>query len=128
VEDYTPEGQATFDEAKNQIINILSGPIAEPKYRTFLTGLRQDAFLQIKTGYVDAGAAPGKDTAWKDPAQLMPETTTKAQVANQRHFKKLFGVIPYGMTGVKDTAPSTPPATPVKQTPPAQNADGTPTR
>jgi hypothetical protein len=59
----------------------------------------------------------------------MPETTTKAQVANQRHFKKLLGVIPYGYTGEKDTAPAAPPTqTPVPQAPPAANADGTPNR
>jgi peptidyl-prolyl cis-trans isomerase SurA len=124
VEEYVPEGQATFDEAKGAINNILTRPIADPKLREFLTGLRQNAYLQIKPGYIDTGAAPGKDTAWKDPAQLMPETTTKAQVANQRHLKKLLGVIPYGMTGVKDTAPSTPATTPVKQAPPTHNADG----
>ena len=126
VEDYVPEGQASFDEAKNQINNILTKPIADPKLRDFLTTLRRNAFLQIKAGYTDTGAAPGKDTTWKDPAQLMPQTTTKAQVANQRHLKKLLGVIPYGMTGVKDTAPAATPVTPVKQAPPTNNSDGSP--
>lgn len=68
-------------------------------------------------GYTDTGAAPGKDTTWKDPAQLTPETTTKSQVANQRKMKKLLGVIPYGFVGEKDTAPATPAAAPVQQTP-----------
>jgi parvulin-like peptidyl-prolyl isomerase len=126
VEDHVPEGQASLDDVKGEIANVLSRPIAEPKMRTFLTSLRQDAFLQVKSGYVDTGAAPGKDTTWKDPAQLMPETTTKAQVANQRHLKKFMHVIPYGMTGKKDTAAAAPPSvTPVQQTP-AANPDGTP--
>ena len=30
-----------------------------------------------------AARRAGKDTAWVDPAQLKPETTTKAEVANQ---------------------------------------------
>ena len=126
VEEHIPEGQASFDEVKAEIGNILSRPIADPKLRAFLTTLRQNAFLQIKEGYVDSAAAPGKDTTWKDPAQLKPETTTKAAVANRRHMKKLLGVVPYGYTGVKDTAPAAPPtATPVPQTP-AAHADGTP--
>jgi len=58
-----------------------------------LTKLREQAFLEIRAGYVDSGAAPGKDTAWKDPAQLKPETTTKEEVA-ARHRKRLLGVIP----------------------------------
>jgi peptidyl-prolyl cis-trans isomerase SurA len=126
VEEHVPEGQASFDEVKGEIANILSRPIADPKLRAYLTNLRKNAFLQIKEGYVDSAAAPGKDTTWKDPAQLAPETTTKAAVANRRHMKKLLGVVPYGYTGVKDTAPAAPPtATPVSQTP-APNADGTP--
>ena len=126
VEEHIPEGQASFDEVKAEVANILSRPIADPKLRAYLTNLRVNAFLQIKDGYVDSAAAPGKDTTWKDPGALTPETTTKAAVANQRHMKKLLGVVPYGYTGVKDTAPAAPPtATPVRQTP-APNADGTP--
>lgn len=127
VEDHTPAGQATFDDVRNQISSILARPIADPKLRAFLTTLRQNAFLQIKDGYVDSGAAPGKDTAWKDPAKLLPQTTTKAQVANQRHLKKFLHVIPYGVTGEKDTAQAAPPTTtPVQQAPPTTNSDGSP--
>ncbi len=127
VEDHIPAGQASFDDVKNQINSILMRPIADPKLRTYLTTLRQNAFLQIKPGFIDSGAAPGKDTEWKDPAKLMPETTTKSAVANQRHMKKLLGVIPYGFTGQKDTAPAPPSAvTPVQQAPPTTNSDGTP--
>jgi peptidyl-prolyl cis-trans isomerase SurA len=43
----------------------LMEPRAYPKTREYLTQLRQNAFLQIKDGYVDSGAAPGKDTTWQ---------------------------------------------------------------
>jgi parvulin-like peptidyl-prolyl isomerase len=129
VEEHVPAGQASFDDVKGEINNILTRPIADPKLRDFLTGLRQNAFLQVKAGYIDTGAAPGKDTSWKDPAALLPETTTKAAVANQRHLKKILGVIPIGYTGEKDATPAPPPTTtPVQQTPPAANSDGTPNR
>ena len=59
-----------------------------PKVREYLTRLRQDAFLEIRAGYVDSGAAPGKDTAWKDPAQLKPETTTKEEVAARKRKRR----------------------------------------
>jgi len=127
VEDHVPAGQASFDDVKGQIANILTRPIADPKLRAYLTGLRQNAFLQIKAGYVDTGAAPGKDTSWKDPSKLMPETITKAAVANQRHLKKILGIIPYGYAGGKEATPAAPTAeTPVQQAPPTANADGTP--
>ena len=67
----------------------------EPKVREYLTRLREEAFLQIKDGYIDSGAAPGKDTRWQDVAQLKPQTTTKEEVASRiRNPKKLFGLIP----------------------------------
>ena len=51
--------------------------------RTYLTKLRSEAFLKSSTGYEDSGAAPGKNTAWEDPAQLKPETVTKEEVGRQ---------------------------------------------
>jgi parvulin-like peptidyl-prolyl isomerase len=126
VDEHTNGGQATFDEVQQEINARLSDPIVQPKLRAYLTTLRENAFLQIKPGYIDSGAAPGKDTAWKDPSQLKPQTTTKEAVANQRHLKKLFKVIPYGMTGTKDTdAPAPPETAPIPGTP-VKNADSSP--
>jgi hypothetical protein len=48
---------------------------------------------------VDSGAAPGKDTTWKDVAQLKPQTVTKEEVATHRKHKKLLWLIPLPWTG-----------------------------
>lgn len=127
VEERTVEGQAAFEEVQTDISNRLAEPKVQPKLRELLTGLRQTAFLQIKPGYVDSGAAPGKDTTWKDPAQLKPQTTTKEAVANQRRFKKFLKVVPYGRTGSKDYGDAAAPPTlaPVPQNP-VPNADSSP--
>ncbi len=93
LEEKHAEGLAPFEEVENEITEKLYVPRMQPKVREFLTTLREQAFLEIRAGYVDSGAAPGKDTAWKDPAQLKPETTTKEEVASRRR-KKLLGVIP----------------------------------
>jgi hypothetical protein len=85
----------------------------QPKVREFLTKLREVAFLEIRAGYVDSGAAPGKDTAWKDPAQLKPETTTKEEVAARRR-KKFLRIVPRKSGPVApavDAAPEKPAAT-----------------
>jgi parvulin-like peptidyl-prolyl isomerase len=124
VEERTAEGQASFDEVQNEIQGRLSEPKVQPKLRELLTQLRKNAFLQIKSGYLDSGAAPEKDTAWKDPAQLKPQTTTKEAVANQRRFKKFMKVVPYGRTGVKDTQGAAPPAVAPVPSTPVKNADG----
>jgi peptidyl-prolyl cis-trans isomerase SurA len=92
-------GQAAFEEVKNEIQDHMTQPKMEVKVRAFLTTLREDAFLEIKEGYVDSGASPGKDTRWKDVAQLKAQTTTKEEVAARRK-KHLLWVIPFGSAKV----------------------------
>jgi parvulin-like peptidyl-prolyl isomerase len=87
-------GQAPLSDVENEIMEKISMPQMQPKVRELLTKLREDAFLQIRAGYMDSGAAPGKDTAWQDPAQLKPETTTKEEVASHHHRKRLLWVVP----------------------------------
>jgi peptidyl-prolyl cis-trans isomerase SurA len=94
VEDKHRPGQATFEEVENEIMEKLYMPRFEPQVREYLTKLRQEAFLEIKAGYVDSGAAPGKDTKWTDPAQLKPETVTKEEVAAQTRRRRLLWVLP----------------------------------
>jgi len=98
-------GQATYEEVENEISERMAIPQLQPKVRTYLTKLREEAFLQIKPGYVDSGAAPGKDTAWKDVAQLKPQTVTKEEVAAHRPRKKLWFIpIPFTGGAVKPAA------------------------
>jgi peptidyl-prolyl cis-trans isomerase SurA len=107
LEERHEEGLAPFEEVANEITERLYMPRMQPKVREFLTKLREDAFLEIRAGYVDSGAAPGKDTAWKDPAQLKPETTTKEEVAARKR-KRLLGVIPRKSKPVKPAAETEP--------------------
>jgi len=92
VDDHQKAGLAGFEEVENQVTDRVLSPRMEPAVRAYLTKLRVEAFLEIKPGYVDSGAAPGKDTAWIDPAELKPETVTKEQVAAVKHHKKLLGL------------------------------------
>ena len=106
VDDHQKAGQAELNEVENEIMEKLYGPRMQPKVREYLTELRKQAFLEIKADYVDSGAAPGKDTTWIDPAQLKPETVTKAEVANQAKRKKLLWAIPIPGTKTKGTSTS----------------------
>jgi len=96
VEAHDEAGQASYEEMQERIHDILAGPKMQPKLREYLTQLRQEAYLQIKDGYVDSGAAPGKDTRWQEVATLKPPTTTKEEVAARvkPHKKVLFVPIP----------------------------------
>ncbi len=94
VDDHTKAGLASLADVKSDIENILYGPKMQPKVREYLTKLRTQAFLQIKPGFVDTGAAPGQNTAWQDPAQLKPETVTKAEVEQKTRHKRLLWLVP----------------------------------
>src|SRR5579884_1258999 len=106
VEEHQKAGQAELSEVENEIMDKLLSPRMGTSVREYLTKLREDAFLEIKSGYVDAGAAPGKSTAWQDPAQLKPETVSKAEVANKPKHKKLLWAVPIPGTQTKTTSSS----------------------
>lgn len=107
VDEHTKKGLAPLADVKVDIANQLYGPKMQPKVREYLTQLRGQAFLQIKPGYVDTHAAPGKDTKWQEVAQLKPETVTKAEVEQKTRHKRLFGLIPIPGTETTVTGKST---------------------
>jgi parvulin-like peptidyl-prolyl isomerase len=104
VEDYHQAGQAELEQVENEIMEKLYMPRFQPQMREYLTKLRMEAFLEIKEGYLDSGAAPGKNTAWTDPAQLKPETVSKEEVASRRRMKRALWVVP--IPGTKTSATS----------------------
>jgi len=125
IEERYEKGQATFEEVDNEINEKMMMPQMNAKVRVYLTKLRQDAFLEIKTGYVDSGAAPGKDTSWKDVAQLKPQTVTKQEVAERRRRKRLLWVVPVPGTGgskKSSTAPQSAAAPPAGGAPVSASA------
>ena len=102
VDEHQKAGQADFEEVESEINDKVFSPRMQPAVREYLTKLRQQAFLEIKPGYVDSGASAGKDTTWNDPAQLKPETITKEQVASQTRRKRLLWMVPIPGTETKN--------------------------
>lgn len=119
VEEHYTAGQASFDDVKDEIMEKLYTPRMQPELRKYLTKLREDAFIQIRGGYIDSGAAPGKDTTWKDPSTLKPETTTKEEVAAHTKKKKKVIGVPVPFTGKTTPEPAPASGTPAAATPPA---------
>ena len=106
VEEHPKAGLASFEEAENDIRGKLYQPRMQPEMRRYLTQLRAGAFLEIKPGFEDSGAAPGKNTAWVDPAEIKPETTTKEDVLSRTRRKRIFGVLPIPGTTAQQTGTS----------------------
>lgn len=92
VDEHPKAGLAPFEEVEGEIQQIMFQPLFDPAYRAYLTKLRENAFLEIKPGYTDTGAAPGKDTTWIDPAQLKPETIDKNALQNEKHKRHVLGI------------------------------------
>ena len=106
VEEHQKAGLAGLEEVMPEITNKLFNPRFNPELRRYLTQLRVTAFLEIKPGYEDSGAAPGKNTAWVDPAEIKPETITKEQVAARQRHRRLLGLMPIPGTSTQSTGTS----------------------
>jgi parvulin-like peptidyl-prolyl isomerase len=105
------EGLAEFEEVEGEIQNRLAGPMWNPAVRDYLSGLRRDAYIEIRPGYLDSGAVPGMDTSWSDPAKLAPVTTTKEELLNKKKKRRLLWLIPLPGGGDKSKeGATTPPA------------------
>ena len=107
VENHQKAGQASLDEAEPEIMDKLYQPRLQPALRDYMTKLRETAFLEIKKAYTDTGAAPGKDTAWMDAAQLKPETVSKAEASRKKRKKHLLGIPLPGTTSSGTSSSST---------------------
>ena len=94
VDEHHKSGLAEFEEVENEIAGYLQNEKMQPELRKYLTKLREDAFLEIREGFVDVSAAPNKSTKWTDPAQLKPETITKEEVASRIRHKRMLWAIP----------------------------------
>lgn len=105
VDDHQKEGQADLADVENEIRERLGATIMQPKVRTYLTELRSNSFLEIREGFTDTGAAPGKDTRWTDPALLKPDTISREEVMQARKKRFLF-VMPIPGSKVNDTRKS----------------------
>ncbi|HWY57962.1 MAG TPA: peptidylprolyl isomerase [Terriglobales bacterium] len=71
VTEHHDAGVPTLSEIEPRIQDALYMRKLQPALREYLTKLREDAFIDIKTGYVDSGASPNQtkpvETATKEP-------------------------------------------------------------
>jgi peptidyl-prolyl cis-trans isomerase SurA len=72
VTDHVVAGVAPLKEVEQQVQEAMYTEAMQPALRTYLTKLREDAYIDIRTGYVDSGASPKETkpvfTAYAPPA------------------------------------------------------------
>jgi peptidyl-prolyl cis-trans isomerase SurA len=85
VTDHQAAGVPTFKEAEGKISDAMYYERLQPALRTYLTKLREEAFIDIKQGYVDTGASPNQTKPIITASQ-----TEQADVAAAKKKKKKF--------------------------------------
>jgi peptidyl-prolyl cis-trans isomerase SurA len=50
------DGLAELEEVDEEIRNVLIGPRYQPAIREYLASLREDAYIEIRPGYIDSNA------------------------------------------------------------------------
>jgi peptidyl-prolyl cis-trans isomerase SurA len=72
VTDHVPAGVAPLKEVEQQVQEGMYAQAIQPALRAYLTKLREDAYIDIRAGYVDSGASPKETrpvfTAYAPPA------------------------------------------------------------
>ncbi len=79
VDQHIPGGAKPYKEVENQVEDAFYMSRMEPAIRSYLTKLREDAFIDIKPGYTDSGASPN-ETKPVYSAYIPPAPKKKAKV------------------------------------------------
>ncbi len=80
---HTPGGPRPYKEVQEDVEQAYYMSQMEPAIRAYLTKMREDAFIDIKAGYVDAGASPN-ETKPIYSAYVPPAPKKKAKVERTR--------------------------------------------
>ncbi len=80
---HTSGGPKPYKEVQQDVEEALYMSQMEPAIRAYLTKMREDAFIDIKAGYVDAGASPN-ETKPIYSAYVPPAPKKKAKVERTR--------------------------------------------
>jgi peptidyl-prolyl cis-trans isomerase SurA len=92
VEQHTPAGPRPFKDVEPDVEQAYYVSQMEPAIRTFLNQMRDEAFIQIKKGYVDAGATPAElQSSISFSAYVPPAPKKKAKVERTRFRESTHG-------------------------------------
>jgi peptidyl-prolyl cis-trans isomerase SurA len=126
VTDHVAAGVAPLKDVEQQVQEAMYTEAMQPALRTYLTKLREDAYINIRDGYVDSGASPKETkpvyTAYAPPA------VKKKTVQQKKRFDRgtTFSTANKSAAAPSTAAPVAAPAT-VVTTPPATSTVATTT-
>lgn len=85
VVEHQQAGIPAFKDAEPKIMDALYYQKLQPALRTFLTKLREEAYIDIKQGYIDTGASPNQTK----PVETATAKEADAKKLNKKKHKKL---------------------------------------
>ncbi len=88
VVDHTPGGVPAFKDVENDVENNYYMSKMEPAIRDYLTQMRDDASIEIKTGYVDTGASPNKQIFPIAYSAYTPPSSKKKRKVERTRFRE----------------------------------------
>src|SRR4051794_26574248 len=86
VTEHTQPGVPDLKAAEGHIQDVLFYQKMQPALRQYLTKLREDAYIDIKQGYVDSGASPNQTK----PIMASANTPSSGVDAKKKHKKKFL--------------------------------------
>jgi len=119
VTDHVAAGVAPLKDVEQQVQEGMYAEAMQPALRAYLTKLREDAYIDIRAGYVDSGASPKETkpvfTAYTPPAVKKKPVQQKKRFDRGTKFstatKSTTGPVPPVASVAAPTAVATPPAT-----------------
>jgi peptidyl-prolyl cis-trans isomerase SurA len=84
--EHTPAGVPELKAMEGHIQDVLFYQKMQPSLRQYLTKLREDAYIDIKQGYVDTGASPNQTK----PVMASANTPASGVDAKKKHKKRFL--------------------------------------
>lgn len=109
--DHVQGGAAPYKDVEPQVEEALFESRMEPAIRSYLTQMREEAYIDIKPGYVDTGASP-KETKPVYSAYTPPAPKKKKKAQRVRFRETEHGFRNKSKASVVDVAADTTPAKP----------------
>lgn len=94
VAEHIPGGVPPYKDVEPQVEESYYESRMEPAIRDYLTKMREDAFIEIKPGYVDTGASPNKRVmpisyaAYTPPAPKKKKKVERTRFRETAHFRQ----------------------------------------
>jgi peptidyl-prolyl cis-trans isomerase SurA len=87
VTEHQAAGIAPLKDVEQQVQEAMYSEAMQPALRAYLTKLREDAYIDIRAGYVDSGASP-KETKLAFTAYAPPVAKKKKTTAEKKRFDR----------------------------------------